>query len=119
MKVKHNFNLESSAKEGKGKTLTLFLNVSYGYTELHPVKQTKRYVPMRMSTGFTLKADEWDKVKSRPKVTYRFRHLLVVRMNELVKLAEEILAEYAYKNNNRKPHPHALRKMIKDKCKSY
>jgi hypothetical protein len=112
---KHSFNLESKTKMGKGQTLSLLFNFRYGFAEMHPLKNEKKYVPMRMSTGFALKADEWDAAKSGPSHKYRLRIPLTKRMNDLVKVSEELLADYMVNNGNSKPHPHILRDMVKRK----
>jgi hypothetical protein len=114
MKVKYNFNLESPSKAGKGGTLPLFFNFSYGFSELNPVSGTKKYKPMRMATGFTLLEKEWDKKKSKPKDNYRQKHLLNQRMSELIKVSEELLADF-YVANKKLPHPSALRELVKIK----
>jgi hypothetical protein len=114
MKVKHNFHLENNSKAGKEKTLSLFYNLSYGHTEVHPKTGQKKYTPVRMSTGFKMTEKDWDRKKSRPKNTYRFRHALNIRMRELVKISEELLSDF-FVLNNKLPHPHVLKDSIKVK----
>lgn len=68
-KPKHNFNLESRANKS-GEQL-IFFNLNYGYKEYNVIKQKQQYVPLRISTQWTIDKKYWnDKPFYRANKTY-------------------------------------------------
>ena len=54
---KHNFNLESKANQS-GKHL-IYFNLNYGYKEYNSVNSSFKYIPLRLSTKWTIKNEFW------------------------------------------------------------
>jgi hypothetical protein len=111
-KPRFTFFLESGIRATKGKELPLYFNMNYGYTELNPKTGKKKYVPLRMATGFTLTEDEWDREDSTPLTKYRHRIPLKVFMARLEETGDKLLRDYRSLHRI-DPHPNELKQLIR------
>jgi hypothetical protein len=54
---KHFFNLESTTNQN-GESL-IYFNLSYGYAEINPLNGAKKYIPLRISTEYSVDKKYW------------------------------------------------------------
>src|ERR1700756_984690 len=55
--AKHFFNLEATTSQN-GESL-IYFNLSYGYVESNPINGTKKYIPLRISTEYSIDKKYW------------------------------------------------------------
>jgi hypothetical protein len=118
MNIHSYLKLNTSSKEGKTKTHSVYFYLNYGFKVINPVNGTAKYVPMRMATGYTFRKDQWDTSASKPNESYPFTMSFQKRIAELDMIAAVELDDY-YTEHKEFPHPTVLRKLIKQKYKLY
>lgn len=115
-KPTHNFNLETKANKN-GERL-IYFNLNYGFKGTTS-KNILRYMPMRVSTQWTIKEEFW--VGSpiyRANTTYvrRFGRGLNNILDEIERKAYEQLSNYREQNESN-PEPSELKRLILEKLK--
>ena len=53
----HFFNLE--ATENKNGNRLIYFNLNYGYREYNPIKKDLKYIPLKISTQWSIKEEYW------------------------------------------------------------
>src|SRR5690554_4758595 len=114
-KPKHNFNLESRANKS-GEQL-IFFNLNYGYKEYNVVKQKQQYIPLRISTQWTIDKKYWN-----DKPLYRANKTFVRKFgkdlnNILDKVEETAYTQLSiYRNEySENPLPTLLKRIVLEK----
>lgn len=99
-------NLES--KKTKSGERLIYLNLTYGYKE-----SGGKYIPMRISTKWRIKPDQWDKKNKRPFESYKRSKGkdLEDAIERIRKISFDLLS--IYRNQHKvDPHPKILKELV-------
>ena len=112
---KHFFNLEST-KNNNGSRL-IYFNLNYGYKEYDPTNNRFKYIPMKISTQWSIKEEHW-----MGKPTYRVNSSYVRKfgkdinniLDKIEKMAYDQLSIYR-NTHETEPTPDQLKKIVLEK----
>ena len=112
---KHFFNLESKANQS-GKHL-IYFNLNYGYKEYDSANSSFKYIPLRLSTKWTIKKELWNgKPIYRANTTHIRKHGkdINVQLEKIENLAYLQLS--LYRNEHEcNPTPSELKRLVFEK----
>lgn len=116
-KPKHNFNLESKVRKS-GEQL-IFFNLNYGYKEFDISTKKYKYIPMRISTQWTIKKEFWNGIpnyRASRKYVSKYGKDINSVLDEIENTSYEQLS--FYKNEHDEiPEPKVLKQKILEKLK--
>lgn len=111
---KYTFSLESKPNEN-GEHL-IFFNMSYGLREYNTQTEKYKYLPLKLSTGFSIKKDGWDNKKYCGNATYvRKNGLALNNALDKIKNTSTKQLEIFENENSKKPTNNELKKIILEK----
>jgi hypothetical protein len=116
-KPKHNFNLESKIR--KSREQLIFFNLNYGYKEFDISTEKHKYIPMRISTQWTIKKEFWNGIpnyRANKKYVSKYGTDINCILNEIETISYKQLL--FYKNEHDEiPEPKILKQNILEKPK--
>lgn len=111
---KYTFSLESKPNEN-GEHL-IFLNLSYGLREYNVKTGKYKYLPLKLSTGRTIRKEDWDNENYRGNATYvRKKGSALNNALDKIKTTSIQQLEIFENEHNKKPTNDELRKIILEK----
>lgn len=111
---KHTFSLESKPNEN-GEHL-IFFNMSYGLREYNVKTGKYKYLPLKLSTGFSIKKEDWDNENYCGNSTQvRKNGLALNNALDKVKNTSTKQLELFENDKNKKPTNNELKKIILEK----
>jgi hypothetical protein len=114
-KPKHNFNLES--KISKSGEQLIFFNLNYGYKEFDISTNKQKYIPMRISTQWSIKKEFWiglPTYRANRKYVSKFGKDLNSVLNKIETTSYEQLSFYKNEHNEI-PEPKILKQKVLEK----
>jgi integrase len=111
----HFFNLEST-KNNNGNRL-IYFNLNYGYKEYDPTNNRFKYIPMKISTQWSIKEEHWmGKPNYRANSSYvrKFGKDINNILDKIEKLAYDQLSIYR-NTHEAEPTPDQLKKIVLEK----
>ncbi len=114
-KPKHYFNLE--AKPNQTGEQLIFFNLTYGYREFNPKVNNFKYIPLRISTQWTIKKEYWnDRPLYRSNSLYvrKFGKDLNNNLDKIERVAYDQLSNFR-NINEKEPTPNELKQLVLEK----
>jgi hypothetical protein len=115
-KPKHFFNLE--AKPNQTGEHLIFFNLTYGYREINPKTKKFKYIPIRISTQWTIRKEHWDgKPLYRSNSTFirKYGRDLNNNLEKIERIAYDQLSIFRNDNNDENPTPEVLKRLVLEK----